>query len=404
MKSGESFEGMIQTVLQAILVSPQFLFRIESGEQSETFGEPSLVGDYELASRLSYFLWSTMPDDELFDAAASGRLRNSHDLASQVRRMLDDDRSSALVENFGGQWLQLRNLAHADPDGDLFPYYSDELRASMLEESRRYFEFMLREDRSVLEFLDSDFTFVNEVLADHYEIDGIEGAEFRRVGISDGRRGGLLGQASILTLSSYPTRTSPVLRGLWVMENLLGQAPPPPPPDVPELEAPEGKLHGTLREQLEQHRADPGCMSCHLVMDALGFGLENYDAVGKWRSEEGGVAVDATGELPGGRAFDSPSRLRRILRETESRSFVRTLTKKLLTYALGRGVDRLDNPTIDGIVQRSEAADYRFSSIVDGIVLSPLFRKSVPQSETGAEHSPGAQGALGGTEPANPGA
>lgn len=380
MKSGESFEGMVQTVLQAVLVSPQFLFRIESQSSGES---PRPLGDFELASRLSYFLWSTMPDQELFEVAASGNLVEPDELVRQVRRMLADERSETLVDNFGGQWLQLRNLAHSQPDGERFPEFNDALRNSMLQESRRFFAAILREDRSVLDFLDADFTFVNDVLARHYGIAGVDGPEFRRVPVSDGRRGSLLGQSAILTLSSYPTRTSPVQRGLWVMETILGQAPPPPPPDVPELEVREGEIHGTLREQLELHRADPGCMSCHLVMDALGFGLENYDAVGKWRTTEGGSAVDASGELPGGRSFESPADLRRMLRGTESRSFVRTLTKKLLTFALGRGVDRHDNPAIDAIVERSEAADHRLSSIIEAIVTSDLFRTTGPQSSTG---------------------
>ncbi len=372
-RSGESFEGMLQTVLEAILVSPEFLFRIESRGRSPAADEAGPVGDFDLASRLSYFLWSTMPDAALFEAAAASRLREPRELARQVRRMLADDRAAALVDNFGGQWLQLRNLANAKPDADLFPSFSEELRGSMLRESKLFFESILREDRSILEFLDSDFTFVNDVLADHYGIGGVTGPAFRRVELAGEQRGGLLGQASILTVSSYPTRTSPVQRGLWVMETILGQTPPPPPPDVPELEVRDGQLHGTLREQLEQHRADPGCMSCHLVMDTLGFGLENYDPVGRWRTTDGGLEVDASGELPGGRKFDSPGQLRTTLRDTEARSFLRTFAKKLLTYALGRGVDRHDNRAVDTIVERSEAAGYRIGAIVEAVVTSGPF-------------------------------
>ena len=378
MRDGESFEGMIQTVLQTVLVSPQFLFRIERSPAQRSNQPARELDDFELASRLSYFLWSSMPDDALLEAAADGSLRSAEALRRQARRMLADPRSSALVENFGGQWLQLRNLARAQPDPERFPAFDEELRASMLRESELFFDSIVREDRSILDFLDSDFTFVNETLARHYGMGDVSGAEFRRIALPNEQRGGLLGQASLLTISSYPTRTSPVLRGLWVLENILGQSPPPPPPDVPELEVQEGPLSGTLREQLEAHRSNADCMSCHRVMDAIGFGLENYDATGGWREREGDLPLDTSGTLPGDHSFQSPAELRKILVETEAPSFSRTLAKKLLTYALGRGVDRHDNPAVDEIQQQVVDAGYRFSALVEAIVSSGPFRLTAP--------------------------
>ncbi len=374
MRRGESFEGMMQTVLQTVLVSPQFLFRIERDPESVEGEGSRTVDGYEMASRLSYFLWSSMPDDALFDAAQSGVLDSPEGVRTHARRMLADPKSSALVKNFGGQWLHLRNLADAEPDANRFPEFDESLRESMRQETEMFLENVIREDRSVLDFIDSDYAYLNERLADHYGVEGIEGAAFQKALLTDERRGGLLGQASILTISSYPTRTSPVLRGLWVLENLLGQSPPPPPPDVPELEVQEGPLGGTLRQQLEAHRSNEGCMSCHLVMDAIGFGLENYDAVGKWRTRDGELDLDTSGSLPGGRSFESPAELRNILAQTETDSFTRTLIKKLLTYALGRGVKRTDNPAVDEIQRWLQHADYKFSALVDGIVTSVPFR------------------------------
>ena len=374
MRQGESFEGMMQTVLQAVLVSPQFLFRIERDPGAAASEGHRTVDGYEMASRLSYFLWSSMPDDALLDAAQSGLLDSPEGVRTQARRMLADRKSSALVKNFGGQWLHLRNLADAAPDASRFPEFDESLRESMRQETEMFLENVIREDRSILDFIDSDYTYLNERLADHYGIEGIEGAKFQKAVLAGTHRGGLLGQASILTISSYPTRTSPVLRGLWVLENLLGQSPPPPPPDVPELEVQEGPLGGTLRQQLEAHRANEGCMSCHLVMDAIGFGLENYDPVGKWRTRDGELHLDTSGSLPGGRSFESPAELRNILARTEIDSFSRTLIKKLLTYALGRGVKRTDNPAVDEIQRQLQLADYKFSAVVDGIVTSVPFR------------------------------
>ncbi len=385
MRDGESFEGMIQTVLQTVLVSPQFLFRIERSPEQASDQRARELDDFELASRLSYFLWSSMPDDALFDAAADGSLRSAEALRRQARRMLADPRSSALVKNFAGQWLQLRNLMQAQPDAERFPAFDEELRESMLRESELFFDSVVREDRSILDFLDSDFTFVNEALARHYGIGDVSGDEFRRIQLPNEQRGGLLGQASLLTISSYPTRTSPVLRGLWVLENLLGQSPPPPPPDVPELEVQEGPLVGTLREQLEAHRSNAGCMSCHRVMDAIGFGLENYDATGRWREREGDLPLDTSGTLPGDHSFQSPAELRKILVSTEAQSFSRTLAKKLLTYALGRGVDRHDNPAVDEIQRQLVDAGYRFSALVEAIVSSEPFRLTAPDRTVAGE-------------------
>ena len=374
MRRGETFEGMVQTVLQAILVSPQFLFRIERDPLPGAGDGNRAIDDFELSSRLSYFLWSSMPDEELLDAAESGLRGSSEGLVEHVRRMLADPRATALVANFGGQWLQLRNLTHAQPDAERFPEFDENLRLAMVRETQLFFDSIMRDDLSILKFLDSNHSFVNARLAQHYGIAGVAGNDFERVELTDGRRGGLLGQASVLTVSSYPTRTSPVLRGLWVLDNLLGQSPPPPPPDVPELEVQEGPLGGTLREQLETHRSNEGCMSCHLVMDAIGFGLENYDAVGKWRTTDGDLPLDTSGSLPGDVAFESPAELRQILVATEADAFSRTLTKKLLTYALGRGVDRQDNPAVDEIQRKLKGADYRFSALIEGIVNSAPFR------------------------------
>ena len=374
MKDGAGFEGAVQLALQSVLVSPEFLFRIERDPHSADADGMGRIDAFELASRLSYFLWSSMPDDELLDAAEQGGLDDPDELQRQVRRMLDSPKAAAFVENFAGQWLQLRNLAQASPDAALFPEFDDELRAAMKRETELFFAAVMREDRSLLEFLDSDFTFLNERLARHYGIDGIEGDEFHRVALTDERRGGLLSHAGILTVSSYPTRTSPVLRGLWVMENILGRAPPPPPPDVPELEATEAGIGGTLREQLEKHRANESCASCHRVMDAIGFGLENYDPIGRWRTHEGKLPLDVSGELPGGKRFESPAELRRILRDSEADTAARALTKKLMTYALGRGVERSDNPAVDAIQAKLAAGGYRFSVLIDGIVSSMPFR------------------------------
>ncbi len=337
------------------------------------------LNEYELASRLSYFLWSSMPDDELFDLAARGKLRENLD--RQVRRMLDDAKSKALVENFAGQWLQLRKLDLAAPDKSQFPAFNDDLRRAMRTESEMFFAAIVHEDRSVLELLDADFTFVNARLARHYGLEGVEGDSFRRVSLPAGgqadasARGGVLAQAAVLTVTSNPTRTSPVKRGRWVLENILGTPPPDPPPNVPMLrDDAKAVATGTLRQRMEQHRKDPNCAVCHKEMDALGFALENFDAVGAWRIKDGKFPIDAAAELPDGRSFNGPRELKAILRGNQEQ-FARCLTEKLLTYALGRGVEPYDRPAIDGIVNAAKSGDYKFSTFVLGIVRSDPFQK-----------------------------
>jgi hypothetical protein len=378
-QSGESFERGIQLAVEAILCSPQFLFRVELDPRPRRRGEvlppTRAVNEYELASRLSYFLWSSMPDDELAQLAASGKLRDGDTLGRQVRRMLRDPKARALVENFGDQWLQLRLLGTINPDTKQFPAFDDALRRAMLEETRLFFESLVRDDRSVLDFLDAKDTFVNERLARHYGIPGVRGEEFRRVTLPDDRRGGLLGQASILTVTSNPTRTSPVKRGKWILEQILGTPPPPPPPDVPELkEDKDVVLSGTLRQRMEQHRANPSCATCHGRMDPLGFGLENFDAVGAWREKDGPFPVDASGTLPSGQTFQGPKALKAILQERRE-DFARCLAEKLLTYALGRGLDYYDKCAVDRMVAALARDDYRFSTLVLEIVQSDPFQK-----------------------------
>lgn len=366
---GEPLERGMQLALKAMLVSPHFLFRVER----ETAGGSHRVSEFELASRLSYFLWSSMPDDELMRLASEGALRRPGVLESQVRRMLADPKAGALSENFAGQWLQIRNLAEWKPDPDRFPMFTEDLREAMYRETQLFFESVVKEDRSVLEFIDSNYTFLNEPLAKHYGIAGVSGDEFRRVTLPDGRRGGVLSQASILTISSYPTRTSPVLRGKWVLENLLGAPPPPPPPNVPVLEEEAVGNSGSLRQQMEQHRSNTVCASCHTRMDAIGFGLENYNAVGAWRSKDGKFDIDSTGTMPNGKSFQGPAELRRILAEDRD-EFARCLTEKMLTYALGRGLERYDRPAVRDIVAKLSKDDYRMSTLILGIVNSLPFQ------------------------------
>jgi len=373
-EAGEPFERSIQVALTAVLVSPHFLFRVEAERQD--VDEPAYpISDFELATRLSYFLWSSMPDDELFALAERGKLGRPEVVEQQVRRMLDDPKSQALVENFAGQWLTLRTLDAATPDPELFPDFDEPLRDAMRRETELFFEAVLREDRSVLEFLDADYTFLNERLARHYGIDGVAGEQFRKVQLpADRQRGGVLTQASILTLTSNPTRTSPVKRGKWIMEQILGTPPPPPPPNVPELEEDEAaRLSGSLRERMEQHRANPVCASCHQRMDTLGFGFENFDAVGAWRDLDGRFEIDPSGTLPDGSSFDNPPELKAILLE-DRESFARSLTEKMLTYALGRGLEFYDDCTVADIAKALAADDYRFSRLVVEIALSPPFR------------------------------
>lgn len=370
-EAGETFERSIQLSLSAILVSPSFLFRVE---QDPPPGRVRDLDDVELASRLSTFLWSSLPDDELFRQAAGGRLHTDQQLVAAASRLLADARSDRLVDTFVSQWLQLGSLDDFTPDPRRFPDFDAALKASMRGETEAFFRAIKREDRSVLECLDTDSTFVDERLARHYGIAGVTGPEFRRVSVDPRERGGLLGQAAILAVTSNPTRTSPVKRGKWILENLFAAPPPPPPPNVPELEAAEGRLTGSLRERMEQHRANPACASCHRLMDPLGFGLETYDAIGAWRTRDGDAPVDASGFLPDGRRFDGPAELRRILKERTD-EFRRCFAEKLLTYALGRGLEYYDACAVERIADRAAAEGDRFSVYVREIVLSPAFRK-----------------------------
>lgn len=372
--NGDSFQEGIRVALEAILLSPHFLFRVERDPAPDK-GTPAahVVSDYELASRLSYFLWASMPDAELLGHAADGTLRSPGVLHAQVRRMLADGKSAALAENFGAQWLNLRVLERHKPDPERFPTVDDELLDAMRKETMMFAGAVLKEDRSILEFLDGRFTFVNGPLARHYGISGVSGEEFQRVALSDDRRGGLLTQAAILTVSSFPTRTSPVLRGKWVLENLMGAPPPPPPADVPALEEQHLGTSASMRERLEQHRANPKCAGCHDQMDPIGFGLENYDAVGAWRSHEGKFAIDASGVLPGGRRFQGARELKEILK-AQADAFTRNLTEKMLTYALGRGLEGYDQPTVAEISRKVAEREYRFSALVEEIVHSKPFQ------------------------------
>ncbi|HKX26196.1 MAG TPA: DUF1592 domain-containing protein, partial [Blastocatellia bacterium] len=370
---GRSFEQGIALVLQTILVSPDFLFRIEQDRLAKSRTGLHPVNEYELASRLSYFLWSSMPDEELLRAADRKLLRRPETLAAQVRRMLKDSRSEALVKNFAGQWLEIRRLESVQPDRDRFPDFDDYLRQSMLKETELFFENIVRQDGTVLDFIDSDYTFLNERLARHYGIAGVAGPEFRKVALTGTGRGGILTHSSVLTVSSYANRTSPVLRGKWILENLLNAPPPPPPPDVPILDEAALGSKISLRQQMEQHRSNAVCASCHARMDPLGFALENYDAVGAWRTRDGKFPIDPTGSLPDGRALKGPEDLKAYLK-SERKVFAEALTEKLLIYALGRGIEQSDRPAVKKIAARAAADQYRFSSLVLGIAESLPFQ------------------------------
>jgi hypothetical protein len=367
------FEAGIEAALQTVLVSPEFLFRIERDPSGLTSNTAYRVRDVELASRLSFFLWSSIPDDELLDLAIRGRLKEPSVLESQVRRMLADHRSEALVTNFADQWLYLRNLATVSPDARLFPDFDDNLRQSFRRETEIFFESIMRDDRSVLDLLRANYTFLNERLARHYGIPNVYGSHFRRVTLEDTSvRGGLLSHGSILSVTSYANRTSPVLRGKWVLSNIIGMPPPPPPPNVPPLkESDTGKIL-TMRERMAQHRANPACSGCHRLMDPVGLALENYDATGRWRIREGNTLIDVTGNLADGIEFEGLAGLKHaLLRRPEL--FVTTITEKLVTYALGRGIDDYDAPAVRKIVRDAENNDYRFSSLILGIVKSTPF-------------------------------
>jgi hypothetical protein len=371
------FESGIQRGLERILASPRFAFRVEHDPDSVTAGTPYRVSDVELASRLSFFLWSSIPDDTLLDLAGRGQLKDPAILEQQVKRMLADPRSSALVDNFAGQWLQLRNVRSVLPNSDEFPDFDDNLRQSFRKETELLFESIIREDRNVLDLLRADYTFVNERLARHYGIPGIYGSRFRRVTVTDDARKGLLGKGSMLAVTSHAERTSPVLRGKWVLENIVGLPVPPPPPDIPQLKPPEeGQKPKTLREQMAEHRTNPTCATCHKVMDPVGLSLENFDAVGAWRTQEAGGPIDVSGQLADGRPVNGVVTLRNAILD-KPELFVGTMTEKLMIYALGRGVSAEDMPEVRRVLRESSAHDYRFSSLVLGIVKSVPFQMRV---------------------------
>lgn len=381
------FEAGVEAAIAAILVHPEFIFRIEHDPKNSKPGQAYHVSDIELASRMSFFIWSSLPDDELLDAAIAGDLRNPDVLEKQVRRMLADPRSLSLVNNFASQWLHLRNLDAVTPDLRLFPDFDDNLRQAFRKETELFFKDILRNDDSVLKLLKSDYTYLNERLAKHYDIPNVYGSRFRRVELeADKKRGGILRHGSILTVTSYATRTSPVIRGNWMLENIIGTPPPPPPADVPALD--ENKVDASLaiRQRLEQHRANPACASCHALLDPPGFALENFDAIGQWRDFENGVPVDASGGLPDGSILVGVENLEDGLLERPE-LFVRTMSEKLLTFALGRGVEAYDAPAIRKIVKEAQTNDFRFSSIILGIVKSvPFQMRSASEEEIAATH------------------
>jgi hypothetical protein len=370
------FEAGIEFALERLLVDPDFLFRIERDPVNALPGSTYRVSDLNLASRLSFFLWSSIPDDDLLDSAIAGRLSRPGEVERQARRMLADPRSRALVDNFAGQWLRLRNLREQARESAEYPEFDENLRQSFQRETELFVESTIREDRSVVDLLSANYTYVNGRLARHYGIPGVQGDRFRRVTFDAGSpRGGLLGQGSLLTVTSHPNRTSPVLRGKWLLETVLGAPPPEPPADVPGLpDRGEGGRPASVRERLELHRRNPVCASCHAPMDPLGFALENFDAIGAWRDvSEAGTPLDTTGTLPNGSKFDGPSGLRSALLAHEEQ-FAATVTDKLLAYALGRGLQPSDRPTVRGIVREAKPTHFRWSDIVVGIVESVPFQ------------------------------
>ena len=374
-RPGASFDARIQLGLQMILADPEFLFRVEYDPPDLADGTAYRISDLDLASRLSFFLWSSIPDDELLDVAIRGELADPTVLWQQVRRMLADARSRALVENFAGQWLVLRNIRDVEPDPDLLPEFDENLREAFQRETELFVESQLRDDRSVVDLLNADYTFLNERLARHYGIPNVYGSHLRRVRVDEAQRGGLLGHGSLLTVTSYPNRTSPVLRGKWLLENILGSPPPEPPPDVPALEerGSDGQPQ-SVRARLEAHRENPVCAACHAPMDPLGFALENFDAIGMWRSTDAGTPIDVSGTLPGGREFQGFAGLRELLVTEYRDQFVSTVIERLLTYALGRGLQYYDAPAVRQIRQAAASNDHRWSSIILGIVESTPFQ------------------------------
>jgi cytochrome c5 len=376
-RTNATFDAGIQRGLERILAAPGFLFRVEHEPANAAAGSVYRLNDLDLASRLSFFLWSSIPDDELLNTAIAGKLKQPAVLEQQVRRMLADSRSRALVSNFVGQWLQMGKLTGLVPDVDTFPDFDENLREAMRQETEEFVAGQMREDRSLLELLTANYSYLNERLARHYGVPNVYGNHFRRVTFTDGVRGGLLGQASVLTVTSYPNRTSVVLRGKWLLANILGAPPPPPPADVPSLkEAGKDGQPRSLRDRMEQHRNSPACAACHQRMDPLGFALENFDALGKWRTVADGEKVDVSASLPDGTTFEGIAGLRKLLVNHKD-DYVRTLTEKLLAYGIGRGIEYHDFPAIRKIARESAPGDYRWSSVILGIVRSTPFSMGI---------------------------
>jgi hypothetical protein len=387
-KDGGDFDAGVRAGVARVLASPSFLYRVERDPAGVRAGAAFQVSDLELASRLSFFLWSSIPDDQLLSLASAGRLRQPGVIDAQVKRMLADKRADAFVSNFTGQWLQLRGLeARVTPDLLLFPDFDDNIRKGFRKETEMFFGHILRENKSALELLTADYTFVDERLARHYGIPGVYGSRFRQVQLTDPNRRGLLGQGSILSLTSVATRTSPVLRGKFILTTFLNTPPPPPPPNVPTLEeSAKGAsvTPKTVRQQMELHRANPTCASCHRIIDPVGFALENFNPIGQWReSGADGAAIDAAGVLADGSKVDGPSALRQVIL-SRPEAFMTTLTERIMTYALGRGVEPTDMPVVRGIVKRTAPVNYRLSSVVTNIVKSTPFqmRTKLEQGET----------------------
>jgi hypothetical protein len=377
VESGDSYEAGLQLSLQAILVSPYFLFKVEEPvalrSSTTSTSEYPQVTDFELATRMSYFLWSSMPDKELLQIALKKQLRDPVVLRQQIKRMLDHPRSKAMVENFAAQWLTLRKLDQFVPNANRYPLWRDEIPELAKRETYLFFAHVMREDKSLMRLLDADYTFLNAPLAKFYGIPGVDGPEFRLVSTKGHHRSGLLTHASVLAVTSNPTRTSPVKRGKWVLDNLLGTPPPPAPPGVPELEKTE--LTGTLRQKMEQHRADPSCASCHKLMDPIGLALENYDAIGRWRTLDEGQPIEPAGELPSGVQVQGPQDLIRNLRDKHSEQFVRCFTEKMMIYALGRGLEYYDRCAVDKIIASLAKDDHKFSTLIFEIVTSDPFQR-----------------------------
>ncbi len=373
-----SFEEGIGIAIERMLAGPEFLFLIVERPDDVKPGEIFNISDLELASELSFFLWRSIPDDELLSLAESGRLSQPAVLRQQVQRMLSNPRSEAIISSFASQWLHLGRLNVASPNTDLFPYFEDNLRQAFQNETEYFFDYIFRNDRSMMELIDADYTFINERLARHYGIPNVYGSHFRKVTLPDPSRGGLLGQGSILTVTSYPNRTAPTIRGKWILENILGAPPPPPPANIPALRNTNdaGKVLN-MRQQMEQHRANPVCASCHKVMDPLGFALENYDAIGKWRTVDAASdsSIDSTGTLPDGTPFNGLAELREVLIEKRKEDFLLTAIEKLMTYALGRGVDYRDAPVMRSIMNKSAENDFKLSSMILAIIDSTPFQK-----------------------------